>query len=177
MSRSTQNNRTLGIFAGAWFAAACCVPLTPVWMETVSVVSVIPWSELLLKHIALTGILPISISGLCGYRVGVSIFDPNQVKTAKQAVVQGIKVALWSYAIFAILWSVIVIISMMISERMPNQGFIIPLLQFTLGALVMVGVIAAVVLGWLVILAGATAGWLLFKIRPLLSKLQFSSVS
>jgi hypothetical protein len=75
-----------------------------------------------------------------------------------------------TYAIFAILWSVIVIVSMMISERMPNQGFIIPLLQFTLSTLVMIGVIAVVVLGWLVILAGATAGWLLFKIRPLLSK-------
>ena len=165
LKRIDGDNRRRAV-AGAWFAMASGIPLIPVWFEShpwTPGASV--WYTLALK-IFLVGILPVSIAGAVGYSLGASILDSSQTPTAKSAMMRGIEIALWAFALFAPLFSLIAAIHLSIYERAPDSMLVVELLKSFIGALLMVSLAGVIILGWLMTLVGAAAGWLLYKLRP-----------
>lgn len=117
------------------------------------------------------GVLPILIAGIFGYCIGARILSSSRISSGKQAVICGLKVALFSFFVFAPLFSLTAAIDLSLLEPTPNSTFAVEVVKLFFGALLMVIIMGAIVLGWLVALTAATAGWLLFKMRPLLLRL------
>jgi hypothetical protein len=155
----------LRLFAAAWFGAASCIPLIPVWMEARPYTPGAPaWYNLSLG-IFLAGVLPVFVAGMFGYSVGARILSSTQIRTAKQSVVCGLKVALFSFSVFAPVFSLLAAVHLSFFESTPGSTFLIELLKSFFGALLMVIIMGGIILGWLIALVAATAGWMLYKIR------------
>jgi hypothetical protein len=117
--------------------------------------------------IILIGVLPASVAGLFGYRVGANILNSSRISNGKQAILCGLTVALFSFSVFAPLFSLAAAVDLTVLEPGPNTSVVTQFLESFLGALAAV-LIAAILFGWLVALVGATAGWLLYIVRPVL---------
>ena len=118
--------------------------------------------------IFLGGILPVSVAGMFGYFVGSRILVSSQTGTAKQAALCGLKVGLFSFSLFAPVFSLIAAVDLSLLEPTPGGTFLVEVLKSFFGALGMVIIMGGIVLGWLIALVAAAAGWLLYKIRPAL---------
>ena len=152
------------LLAGGWFAAASCMPLSLLWIEFISDSFYLAWYEILGGSLVY-GPLPIFIAGVVGSQVGAPILDVQAVSTSRQAVWQGAKVALTSFFAYTILLGFVGGIFFSLSDHTPgaNRLIEVPLLFF--GALLLVPVWAFFIVGWLAVIVGAIAGWLLFKFR------------
>lgn len=144
--------------SAAWFAVTSCIPVIFVfWL----------FSDVTLERmlrLGLFGVLPVSIASVCGFSSGASILDPNHVKTSRQAFVQGIKVALWSYAFFAVISVTGLTFYFSIFERSSDQPFALEFIAIFFEGFY-IALIGLIVVGWLLVIGGAIAGWLLFRYR------------
>ena len=146
--------------AAAWFAAASCAPVIFVfWGFSISL------SDAPVFNAFFFAVLPIAIAALCGFGPGSRILDPNQIKTSRQALVQGIKVGLLSYALFAPLFSLGLAIALRLEE---GGGGIIDFIGIFFASLYLALSVGLIFVAWLLISVSAIAGWLLFKLRSLL---------
>jgi hypothetical protein len=152
------------LLAGGWFAAASCLPLSLLWIEFISDSSSLAWYEILGGSLVY-GPLPIAIAGVVGSRFGAAIVNGDMVSTSRQAIWQGAKVALASFFAYTILLGFLegVFISLTEHTTGANRFIVVPLLFF--GALLMIPVWAFFAVGWLAVIEGAIAGWLLLKFR------------
>lgn len=158
----------LRFLAAAWFAVASCIPLIPVWMEMRPYTPGVPaWYDRSLG-IFLSGIFPVFVAGVFGWSVGSRILRSSETATAKQAVLLGLKVGLFSFSLFALVFSLMMAVHLSLFEPTPGGTFLVEVLKSFFGALAMVIIMGGIVLGWLIALVAAIAGWLLYKIRPLL---------
>jgi hypothetical protein len=119
------------------------------------------------------GVLPVVISGMSGLLLGSDILDPVRVPTAQRAMARGGLVALISALTYALSLGLFAGVGMSISESHGTGGGWDAMLE-VLG-LFLVGLIGTVViglftLGWIAIIVGAVAGWLLYKCGPVLQK-------
>jgi hypothetical protein len=124
--------------AGLWFAGAGSIP-------ALLFVMVAGGSRALsTAAFPLFVLLPAFIAGLCGARFGSSILDPARVRTSAQAAGRGVIVAAASFLFYIILISLVT-----------SAGAAFFFLLFY----------GSIIIGWLVTIVGALAGWLLYKRR------------
>jgi hypothetical protein len=96
-------------------------------------------------------ILPIITGGLVGFIFGVQILDPGKVRKPIEAAVIGIKVSVITYFTYLLIAYIFVLINSIIVGNELRMGWqVFPFLYVTF------------YFGWLIIVAGAAAGWLLF---------------
>lgn len=100
----------------------------------------------------LTAVVPILIAGICGLLLGSSILDAEEIRTAGQAIGQGLMVALLSYLLLFTGAAVVLAFN--------NDDLV-----GTVALFVIVFLYGLLFVGWLVAGVGAVAGWLLYIYR------------
>ena len=135
------------LFAGIWFALAASIPVAYVFLS---------FGELKPKIIAdselLTALVPILISGLIGSFLGSSILNPAKMKSGWRASVRGFLISLLTYVLFIFLAAV--------SSIIPSDDPFNVIVFWGFGFL-----FGFYFVGWLILLVGTLAGWLLFILR------------
>ena len=125
--------------AGLWFAGAGSIPaILFVLVAGGGSGSLFTGAFLLLV------LLPTFIAGVCGACFGSSILDPSLVRTSGQAAWRGFIVAAASFLFYILLLSVV---------TSAGAAFLIFLIY------------GSILIGWLVAIVGALAGWLLYRRR------------
>jgi hypothetical protein len=124
--------------AGLWFAGAGSIPALLFVMVVGGPQS---FSAAIL---ALFVLLPALIAGVCGASLGTSILDQSLIWTPAQAAGRGVIVAAASFLFYILLVSIAL-----------SGG----------AAFFMLLIYGSIVIGWLIAIVGALAGWLLFKRR------------
>ena len=134
------------LFAGVWFAVAAVVPIVYVFARFGEV------SLLFGNSVLMTTALPITISGICGALLGLSIFDGEEIQNGLQATLRGLMVAALAYLLMFTIPAII------LAFYTPDLlGLIIyGLFLFAYGLLFV---------GWLAAAVGAAAGLLLYLCR------------
>ncbi|MCM3873550.1 MAG: hypothetical protein ND895_22935 [Pyrinomonadaceae bacterium] len=163
MSSSPQDKPSL--LVGIWFAAASCIPLSLVWIEFVFGALGKPWHALLGRVLGLC-VLPILIAFVIGLWFGSDILEPDRVGTSGRAILRGGLVAMSSTLVYSLILGLFAGIWMSISERPPGNGPILDALQLFLVGLAGTLVLSLFTVGWIAVIVGAIAGWLLYKLRP-----------
>ena len=100
----------------------------------------------------LTAGVPILIGGICGLLLGSGILDAEEIRTAGQAIGQGLMVALLSYLLLFTGTAVILALN--------NDDLV-----GTVTLFIIVFLYGLLHVGWLVAGVGALAGWLLYLYR------------
>jgi len=150
------------LFAGVWFAVAGAIPTTIAflfvgeWMEIGRDNFGSEFSSLFTYLFYL--LLPILAAGVSGCTFGAMLMKPNFIPSSPRAVWQGIMVGLLFYILFAFALSIGYTILFAIggSTRNPIDNFL---------GMLGIASVGAVMFGWLVLLVGGLAGWVLFRIR------------
>ena len=153
---------SFSLLAGGWFAAASCLPLSLLWIEFISDAWDRSW-YVILGGTLVYGLLPISITGLLASRLGVAILDIHRVGTSWQAISRGATIAVASFFAYTILLGLVGAVFFSLSEHTPGSNRIIEVLMLFFGALLLVPVLGFFIVGWLAVIVGALAGWLLYK--------------
>ena len=162
--RKSETDDSLSFFAGMWFSAASCVPVIFTHLTS-------PNPHISFTVILLYVLIPISIAFIFGVTLGSDILNPNKVRTAKEAMIKGLNVSLLSYVVFVLLFALYFGIYQTIFDRNPHEFLTVDFAKNLLFGLVIVVFFGTIVVGWLVLIVGTLAGWLLFKCR-LVSKLR-----
>jgi hypothetical protein len=124
--------------AGLWFAGAGSIP------ALLFVMTAGGSRSLSTAAFPLFVLLPAFVAGVCGACFGSSILDPSRVQTPAQAAGRGFIVAAASFLFYILLISVVA-----------SGGVAFFFLLFY----------GSIIIGWLVAIVGALAGWLLYKRR------------
>ena len=141
------------LFAGMWFAIAAVIPVVYYFLLFREDGRPPGAGAILFAGSAvMTAGVPVVIAGICGLLLGATILDAEEVKTAGQAIVRGLMVALLSYLL---LFTVSALILAFNNDDL--AGLIV-----TWAILFLMGLL---VVGWLVALVGGVAGWLLYLYR------------
>lgn len=104
--------------------------------------------------------LPISSAALSGFIFGAEILNPWAIDTPVQAAKRGLKVSFLSYLIFISGLSATMGLSL-------GENSIISHLYATFIAILFLGLMGLLFVGWLVFIAGSLAGWALFHLSRL----------
>jgi ankyrin repeat protein len=140
------------LIAAGWFACAACIPII-FFFGVIGRVFFFGPSAATDPMVASTYILlPISMAAFLGFSVGSRILNDRIVKRGWSAVIHGALVAILSYFGFILGYAAIVSLA---TFREPLDIISSFLQVFFLGA---------VLVGWLIVLAGAFSGWLLFRV-------------
>jgi ankyrin repeat protein len=140
------------LIAAGWFACAACIPII-FFFGVIGRVFFFGPSAATDPMVASTYILlPISMAAFLGFSVGSRILNDRIVKRGWSAVIHGALVAILSYFGFIFGYAAIVWLA---TFREPLDIISSFLRVFFLGA---------VLVGWLIVLAGAFSGWLLFRV-------------
>jgi hypothetical protein len=159
-SDKTALGLTPRLIAAGWFAVAALIGILSV-VVVLSALSAPSQGrvERDSHQFALLGLmaLPIAIASLFGFTLGSRILDSQQKRSAPRSVVLGMLIAFLSYLtmpIFHLVWALILV----------GQGFesqnALTIDPYWILAIWGVG---AILVGWLLLIAGGTAGFLLFK--------------
>jgi hypothetical protein len=162
MRKSIEPNY-LSLFAGLWFAVASCIPVIFIFVVLLD-------SYDFVSKILLFAVLPISITFLLGFGLGSDILIPHKVKTSKQAMIKGLKVALSSYLVFIPLFAISIALYHSIFDRTPHEWLAVDFVRSLFASLIIASYFGSIIIGWLVLIVGAIAGWLLLKYRLLVQK-------
>lgn len=138
------------VIAGFWFAVASVIPVAYYFMRFGDALPIFGGSSVL------TAAGPIILAGICGLLLGSTILDFDETKSASQAAVRGLFVGLLTYLL---LFTLPLIIFAFISTDLVNDfiGFIL-LFAITF-------VYGLFIVGWMIAVVGAIAGWLLYLLR------------
>jgi hypothetical protein len=146
---SLQYNR---LVAGIWFAVAAVIPtiifLRVFWPATSG--------RSLYDAVLLVG--PLLTGGISGSAIGVHILNPKRVATGTGAIGRGVLVALFAFILYMLLVGLVTSVTAgPFSFELSMIGPFIVLLYGT--------VVAIQTAGWVMLLTGAVAGWLLYFFR------------
>jgi hypothetical protein len=145
------------LLAAWWFAVAASVPVTFFFVVFVGFGGNEAGDFL---GVWLFGEVPIVAAAFLGFTIGTPIVDRLRVNSAWRAALRGVAVALLSYVLLIGTWvAAWAIPDSYGSSSTPRQS----LAQFA-NEIVAVASIGALFVGWLIVLAGAMAGWLLFNL-------------
>lgn len=137
------------MLAGTWFALAAAIPVAYFFLRN-------PFgSEGSLgfdSSMILTAAVPIFISGVCGLGLGADILNPEETKTAFQAIGRGLIIAFLSYLVLFV--GLVAILAPKCDDII---GIIVAGAFFFFYGLIF--------LGWLIALIGAAAGGFLYLFR------------
>jgi len=141
------------MISAAWFSVAAIVPVVFFFLTFGGV-----WTDGF-AHIELWSLwffcaIPISAAALCGFSVGYRIIDPMNETTAWRAALRGALVAILSYVLFMAAYGVLAVV---LSGSRQNGSVV-----DTVSTLLTIFLIGVVLVGWLILISGAVAGWLLF---------------
>jgi hypothetical protein len=89
-----------------------------------------------------------------GFIYGCRIIDPLYSISAGGAALRGALVAFFSYVLFITLYGVIVLTNFLKAASLSDAA----------GIIVLVFVVGFILVGWLLLIIGAVAGWLLFRV-------------
>jgi hypothetical protein len=95
---------------------------------------------------------PVVLAGICGFSLGYSILDPDDIRTSVQAMMRGLMIALLSYLLFCMTSALI----LGMSSDDPF-GFLI--------SWAVICVYGFFYVGWLITIVGVVGGWLLYLYR------------
>jgi hypothetical protein len=159
------------LITAGWFTGAAIVPVFFFFVLTEAMTSNAgsgARSGIAVRGVWLFAVLPISTAALMGFIFGWQIVDPNQRTTPTYAALQGMLVALFSYVLFTIVFGAWLTWADASSGAV-SVSTVVPML-------ITIFLVGFVFVGWLVLIAGAIAGWLLFrsfskKPRPLLKRI------
>jgi hypothetical protein len=130
--------------AGVWFACAGAIP-------AVLFLLLFGGRTLDLQALLFFLLAPSTIAGLFGEFLGASILDEGEVSTAAEACWRGLVVAVFSF----ITYLIVLVVPFTRNPNAPDPFATFLFLCFY----------GSIFVGWLVLLVGASAGWLLFKCR------------
>jgi len=152
IERNTELGLPPRLIAAVWFAAFACLPvgfffvLFGRWMGD---------SQARFAELWMFAELPIATAAFFGYTRGAVILDSLRVTGGLRAAIRGLEVAFGSYVVFILLFYSVVTLA-----NIPREG---NGQSVDLSAPVAVFFYGLVFVGWLIVLAGAWAGWLLFR--------------
>ena len=158
----TEENTELGLFpriiSAGWFALAACIPVGffilafggVTLVRSLEVEGGIDYRTL--GALWLFGEVPVVIAAFFGFTVGSRIVDPFTDTSAGRAALRGIGVAGLSYVVFMAFY--IASIAVQYFSNNGDSGF----LAYVILAMILVSLLT---MGWLIVLSGALAGWLL----------------
>ena len=134
------------LFAGLWFAIAAMIPVGYYLLRFGDGLPILGGSSVL------TETIPIIVSGFLGLFLGSTILDTEEIKSELQATLRGLMVGLLSYLL---LFTLPAILTMFTSGDFFG----------TVAAFVIFFLYGLFIVGWLIAVVGALAGWLLFQLR------------
>lgn len=139
------------LLAAGWFAATACIPILA-FFGIIGRIFFITLSTAADPTVASLFIaVPVSIATFLGFVIGSRILNDAIVIRSRSAAIYGAVVAILSYFGFMLTYTVILL------ANMPKQ------IGEVMGSMLKVFAIGAILVGWLIILAGAFSGWLLFR--------------
>ena len=148
------------LMAAGWFAGAACVPVIffflLFWMGMGGSAGSGFRLDVTIWILWLFAAIPISAAALLGFTLGSQIIDPLYRTTAWRAALRGTLVAFFSYVLFAIACAVSVAASTDSSQTAS--------LSDAASMMVMLFLFGFVFVGWLILIVGAFAGWLLYRV-------------
>ena len=141
------------LLAACWFAAAAFIPI--LFFLLLFARESTPSSGYSSTGLWFFIQYPVSLAAFFGFAIGVRILDFNRKRTPSRAMLRGIMVAICSYLamplinlVFGLLWRPVLV---------PEENF----LKLVYWTLTIYGV-GAVIVGWLIVFAGAVSGLSLF---------------
>ena len=140
------------LFAGMWFAVAAAIPVGIYFL----IFLISPFTSGTIYRVV-TAVVPILSGGLIGLWLGAGILDDKKTKSALGAAGRGLAIAGLSYVLFFIieLIGAVVYNSDLSSDAIFRLIYVIAIM-FLIGLLI---------IGWLIAIAGAAAGGLLYLFR------------
>jgi hypothetical protein len=133
-------------YAGMWFMAAGLVPFLyrlPDLLPTAL-------SSLTLELVGFI-LVPVLVTGLIGSLLGAGILDPYKVRNGWHAAFRGFIIAALSFLLSAILIS---------AWDVSNNEY-----ESFVNLLFMMLIVGTMVIGWMAVIVGTFAGWLLYQLR------------
>jgi hypothetical protein len=141
------------LFASIWFAMAALIPVIFVMVISFFLFEIdITISDFLLSAV----LLPISSAAICGFIFGSAILDRSRVKTSAEAKNRGFNVAVFSY----ILYNLMLLPTAFLINY--SNG-IEPTTSNVIGGVALIFFYGSIFVGWLILIVGSYAGWLLHK--------------
>ena len=134
-------------YAGLWFMAAALILM----LYRIGVFLLAASESHTLEVVIWFTIIPLLITGLLGSLIGAAILDPFKVTSGWHAALRGLIIAVLVFLISSIL------ISVWDSYNNEYTSFI--------GTFLMMLIIGSMVIGWLALIVGTFAGWLLYRLK------------
>jgi hypothetical protein len=147
---ATEPELRLRMIAAGWFAGAACIPVIFFFVIIVAMEG-LPRKNLVFGCFFL--LLPVLMGAFFGFLIGSRILNERIVTRSWSAIRHGVLVAILSYVGFMLIYTALA----GLNASGQNPHFI--------NYLIAVWVIGAILVGWLIIIAGAIEGWLLFRTR------------
>lgn len=173
-SKPNQPNYTYKFswFAGAWFAAASLILIGAIAFVVFQPRfegprgNNFPDLQFFYDNFVLA-LLFIALPFLCacfgGILYGSDILDLNRVETARKATICGLKASLTAWVAFIPLFSALVAFYMGFFDRSKQEGFFVAIIKSFFAMLFYTSLVGSIAFGWLILIIGAVAGWLLFR--------------
>lgn len=138
------------LVASGWFALAACIPIIFLFGLLGRILG--PSAVMHSMIVPLYILAPISIAAFCGFSIGSRILNEGIVSRPLSAVIHGAGIAILSYLGFWL--AATVIMALNATKNIAD----------VLGAMLSLFGVGAILVGWLIILAGSFSGWLLFRL-------------
>ena len=140
------------LIAAGWFALAACIPIIFFFGVIGRMFFFGPTAATDPTVASILILLPVSMAAFFGFSIGSRILNEAIVTRGSRAAMYGALVAILSYFGFMLAYAAIVALNT------PREFF--DVVTSILGVLL----IGAVLVGWLIVIAGAVSGWLLFRV-------------
>ena len=139
------------LLAGGWFAVTACIPIIGFFavLSRIFFVGAAPALEPGMAIIFI--VIPVLMAAFFGFVFGSRILNDEIVKSGGKAVRHGIIVGVLSYAGF--------VVAFVVGQIANASGQVVEVLV----SILYVGAIGALLVGWLIVIAGGLSGWLLFR--------------
>ncbi len=155
MNKAVRQKEPFLFLAGSWFAAAFSIPVALFWFESDK-------SPIIFLFFIAP---PMIVSFLCGEVFGSDILDSGDVQTSRQALVKGFETSLLTYRFFrSRFYNCFRRLSLHFQPR-PARMADDSISKNIFTGLFYIGVVGTLLVGWLLAILGAFAGWTLFKFR------------
>jgi len=146
------------LMTAGWFAGAACIPISLIFLLC-GAMKFNSLSDLTFSHVLwfvwLIGTIPVSAAALMGFIFGCRIVDPFYPTTPGRAALRGTLVAFFSYVLFVMAYGV--------SITLLSTNYREASLSAAVSMMVVVFLFGFVLVGWLLLIVGALAGWLLYR--------------
>ena len=107
------------------------------------------------------------VSFVCGEAFGSEILLPNNTQNSKSALVKGLKISILTYMFFIPVFAIIFAVYKSAYQHNQHEWLTVQFIENLLSGLFYVGFVGTIVVGWLVGILGAFAGWTLYKFKLL----------